>query len=142
MHSMIGCHVVGCNNHLGFTGKGAQDINVQNYNPFAPQQPNNTTAIAGTDIIDDTVYYMLTIKLSEKFKRIFYFLDCSERDLWYLRLKKATGEKPEVTDKFILNKIIGEGSFGKVYNAQSISSKEKVAIKLVDKEGLRKEELE
>jgi serine/threonine protein kinase len=85
---------------------------------------------------------MLTIKLSEKFKRIFYFLDCSERDLWYLRLKKATEEKPEVTDKYIFNEKIGEGSFGKVYNAQSIATKDRVAIKLVDKKGLRKEELE
>lgn len=85
---------------------------------------------------------MLTIKLSEKFKRIFYFAEREERDLWYLRIKKATEEKPEVTDKYSFGKKIGEGSFGKVYSAQSLATKEKVAIKVVEKRGLRKEELE
>ena len=69
-------------------------------------------------------------------------MDQSERDLWYLRLKKASDEKPEVTDKYILGKKIGEGSFGKVFDAQCIASKQRVAIKMVDKKGLRKEELE
>jgi len=69
-------------------------------------------------------------------------VDQSERDLWYLRLKKASDEKPEVTDKYILGKKIGEGSFGKVYDAQCIATKQRVAIKMVDKKGLRKEELE
>ncbi len=84
----------------------------------------------------------MTIKLSEKFKRIFYFQEKEERDLWYLRLKKATQEKPEVTDKYIFGKKIGEGSFGKVFSAQSILTKDRVAIKVVEKKGLRKDELE
>jgi len=74
----------------------------------------------GTDIINDTLYYVLAIKLSEKFKRIFYFQEKEERDLWYLRMKKSTHEKPEVTDKYIFGQKIGEGSFGQVYSAQSI----------------------
>lgn len=47
-----------------------------------------------------------------------------------------------MTDKYILGTLIGEGSFGKVYDAQSIATKQRVAIKIIDKKGLRKEELE
>ena len=97
---------------------------------------------AVSEIINDTLYFLLTIKLSEKYKRIFYFHEKEDRDLWYLRIKKATREKPHVTDKYILGAKIGEGSFGKVFSAQSILTQEKVAINFVEKKGLRKDELE
>jgi len=47
-----------------------------------------------------------------------------------------------VTDKYIIGSKIGEGSFGKVFSAKSLLTQENVAIKLVEKKGLRKDELE
>jgi serine/threonine protein kinase len=131
MHSMIGCHVVGCN------GEKLPCLDSSQADP-----EGNGQVHAGTDLVNDTLYFVLTIKLSEKFKRIFYFPEKEERDLWYLRIKKATHEKPEVTDKYIFGPKIGEGSFGKVFSAQSILTQEKVAIKFVEKKGLRKDEIE
>jgi len=128
---MIGCHVVGCN------GEKLPCLDSSQADP-----EGNGQVQAGTDVVNDTLYFVLTIKLSEKFKRIFYFSEKEERDLWYLRIKKANHEKPEVTDKYIFGPKIGEGSFGKVFSAQSILTQEKVAIKFVEKKGLRKDELE
>ncbi len=106
MHSLSGCHVVGCN--------GEKMPYSQISNDESQQQ---SSVMPGTEIINEEVYYMLTIKLSEKFKRIFYFLEKEERDLWYLRIKKSTDEKPEVTDKYLFGPKVGEGSFGKVFSA-------------------------
>ena len=131
MHSLIGCHVFGCNGE-----------NLPYNDGLLENPPPNGQSLAGTDIINDTIYYVLTLKLSEKFKRIFYFSEKEERDLWYLRIKKATREKPEVTDQYIFGAKIGEGSFGKVFSAKSLTNSEKVAIKIVEKKGLRKDELE
>jgi hypothetical protein len=117
---MSGCHVVGCNQNIGGgPNKGAADPYDTNVagKMIVHGTHNQQGVQSGTEYVGDELFHMLTLKLSEKFKRIFYFKDQAERDLWYLRLKKATDEKPEVTDKYVLNEKIGEGSFGKVYDA-------------------------
>lgn len=71
MHSLIGCHVVGCNGEkLPFNSE-------KNGEQIAVGQGH---AAPGTDIVNDTLYYILAIKLSEKFKRIFYFQEKEERE--------------------------------------------------------------
>lgn len=72
---------------------------------------------------------------------MFYVETESELEDWTLNLKKAIGQRM-LSDYYVKDDLVGQGSFGKVYKGHSkMDSAEVVAIKYIDKKQMKSFEI-
>ena len=82
--------------------------------------------------------YRLVLILSEHSKRVIYFDSQFDLDNWYRAIVEAQGKQArKLKDHYrIKNHILGQGSFGKVYEGTCKTTGRKVAIKTLNKQGM------
>ena len=90
------------------------------------------------------VFFKIDIQLSLGQKRILYFDKATEREKWTRALRSALGEEGRrISDHYDYgDKLLGQGSFGKVYKGVNKVTQQEVAIKVLNKKGLTLEDLE
>ena len=88
--------------------------------------------------------FRLVLFLSEHSKRVIYFDSQQELESWYRVIIEAQGKQTRKLKDYyrIKNHILGEGSFGKVYEGSCKMSGRKVAIKTLNKRGMDAQDLE
>lgn len=77
-------------------------------------------------------------------KRVIYFESLSELEIWYNLLTEAQGRNGRKIRDFyeFTHNIIGQGSFGKVFEGICKVTSKRVAIKELSKINMNEEELE
>ena len=81
--------------------------------------------------------FKFELKISETFKRVFYFEERHQVEAWTKKLKEVSGFR-NVSDFYEITQILGEGSFGRVFRAKIKRQglRRYVAIKQIEKENL------
>ena len=86
-------------------------------------------------------YYCFSIVFPSK-KRYYYHLDENEFNTWIDKIKQAIGRTATVNDLYEIKSKVGKGKFGVVHLGINRKTKEKVAIKILDKTEMSTEDLE
>jgi hypothetical protein len=77
---------------------------------------------------DLVIYYPIEVRLSHICKRVIYFQEEEQRQMWMLKLKAAC-KQTEFGDIYRMGDYVAEGSFGKVYKAYHKESGKMFAVK-------------
>ena len=92
-------------------------------------------------IINDVIYFSIVINYYKK-EKIYYFDTEESRNIWLEKFREATGQK-NIKNKYKISKQnIGEGSFSSVKYGTNIKTKESVAVKIISKKNMDKNDLE
>ena len=73
-------------------------------------------------------------------RREFFLVSRKDLNEWMAQLKKAIN-KPAIQGKYDIGKFLGKGKFGNVHLGENVKTKEEVAVKMIRKEKMTKDEI-